>query len=160
MNWMENLQSAIAYIEENLTEEIKVRDVAEKAYVSEFHFQRIFSALCGISVGEYIRNRRLSIAGSELATTDAKVIDVALKYGYESPDSFAKAFKQFHGVLPSQVKCNGGTLKSFAFASIRSLTALSESTVSVSSQSLESSSVPSRRVNAAPASENAFAFLY
>ncbi len=58
MNWMENLQNAIAYIEENLTEEIKVRDVAEKAYVSEFHFQRIFSALCGISVGEYIRNRR------------------------------------------------------------------------------------------------------
>ena len=52
MNWMENLQNAIAYIEENLTEEIKVRDVAEKAYVSEFHFQRIFSALCGISVGE------------------------------------------------------------------------------------------------------------
>ena len=114
MNWMENLQSAIAYIEENLTEEIKVRDVAEKAYVSEFHFQRIFSALCGISVGEYIRNRRMTLAAKELVANEVKVIDVAIKYGYDSPDSFARAFQKFHGITPSQAKELGANLKDFA----------------------------------------------
>lgn len=113
-NWMENLQSAIAYIEENLTEDIKVRDVAEKAYVSEFHFQRIFSALCGISVGEYIRNRRMTVAAKELAARDSKVIDVAMRYGYDSPDSFARAFQKFHGITPSQAKEPGANLKDFA----------------------------------------------
>ena len=114
MNWMENLQNAIAYIEENLTEEIKVRDVAEKAYVSEFHFQRIFSALCGVSVGEYIRNRRMTLAAKELAAKEVKVIDVAVKYGYDSPDSFARAFTKFHGVTPSAAKEKGAKLRDFA----------------------------------------------
>ena len=97
-----------------MTEKIDYDIVAAQSFSSSYHFQRVFSILCGFSIGEYIRNRRLSLAGSELATTDAKVIDMALKYGYESPDSFAKAFKQFHGVLPSQVKNNGSMLKSFA----------------------------------------------
>ena len=114
MDWMESLQSAIAYIEENLTEEIKVRDVAEMAYVSEFHFQRIFSALCGISVGEYIRNRRMTLAAKELAAKEVKVIDVAVKYGYDSPDSFARAFQKFHGITPSQAREKGANLKDFA----------------------------------------------
>ncbi len=74
----------------------------------------MFSILCGFTIGEYIRNRRLSLAGTELAATDAKVIDVALKYGYESPDSFAKAFQKFHGILPSQARNNGSKLKSFS----------------------------------------------
>ncbi|MBR6642836.1 MAG: AraC family transcriptional regulator [Lachnospiraceae bacterium] len=113
-NWMENLQNAIAYIEENLTEEIRVRDVADRAYVSEYHFQRIFSALCGISVGEYIRNRRMTLAAKELAARDSKVIDVAVKYGYDSPDSFARAFQKFHGITPSQAKEKGAKLKDFA----------------------------------------------
>ena len=63
---------------------------------------------------EYIRNRRLSLAGTELATSDARVIDIALKYGYESPDSFAKAFQKFHGILPSQARKDGSKLKSFS----------------------------------------------
>ena len=113
-NWMENLQNAITYIEENLTEEIKVRDVADKAYVSEFHFQRIFSALCGVSVGEYIRNRRMTLAAKELAAKEVKVIDVAVKYGYDSPDSFARAFTKFHGVTPSAAKEKGAKLRDFA----------------------------------------------
>lgn len=114
MDWIIGMQKAIDYIENHLTEKIDYDMIAAQNFSSSYHFQRVFSILCGFTIGEYIRNRRLSLAGSELATTDAKVIDVALKYGYESPDSFAKAFKQFHGVLPSQVKNNGSILKSFA----------------------------------------------
>lgn len=113
-NWIEGIQNAISYMEENLTEDIKVKDVAEKAYVSEFHFQRIFSALCGFSVGEYIRNRRMTLAAKELAASDVKVIDVAVKYGYDSPDSFAKAFTRFHGITPSAAKEKGAKLRDFA----------------------------------------------
>ncbi|MBP3609624.1 MAG: helix-turn-helix domain-containing protein [Lachnospiraceae bacterium] len=113
-NWIEGIQNAISYMEENLTEDIKVKDVAEKAYVSEFHFQRIFSALCGFSVGEYIRNRRMTLAAKELEASDVKVIDVAVKYGYDSPDSFAKAFIRFHGITPSAAKEKGAKLRDFA----------------------------------------------
>ena len=114
MDWIIGLQKAIDYIEENLTETIDYESVAAQSFSSSYHFQRVFSILCGFTVGEYIRNRRLSLAGTELATTDAKVIGVALKYGYESPDSFAKAFQKFHGVLPSQARNDGVKLKSFS----------------------------------------------
>lgn len=114
MEWIIGLQKAIDYIEDHLTETIDYEVVASQCFYSSYHFQRVFSILCGFTVGEYIRNRRLSLAGSELAASDAKVIDIALKYGYESPDSFAKAFKKFHGILPSQVKNNGSVLKSYS----------------------------------------------
>ncbi|MBD5113998.1 MAG: AraC family transcriptional regulator [Ruminococcaceae bacterium] len=110
----EGIQNAVQYIEDNLTEELNIDDIAIKAYVSSFHFQRIFSALCGFTVGEYIRGRRLSAAAQELSRSDAKVIDIALKYGYESHDSFTRAFTKFHGVSPSAAKENGAQLKSFA----------------------------------------------
>ena len=73
--WVEGIQNALEYIEQNLTEEISVKTVAEKAHVSEFHFQRIFHALCGCSVGEYIRNRRLALAAQELSCGDVRAID-------------------------------------------------------------------------------------
>ena len=114
MDWIIDIQQAIDYIEDNLTETIDYEEVAKKSYSSSYHFQRVFSILCGFTLGEYIRNRRLTLAGRELATTNAKVIDVALKYGYESPDSFAKAFQKFHGILPSQARNNGSNLKSFS----------------------------------------------
>ncbi len=114
MDWITGIQKSIDYIEKHLTEKIDYDMVAKQCFSSSYHFQRVFSILCGFTVGEYIRNRRLSMAGAELSTTDAKVIDVALKYGYESPDSFAKAFKQFHGVLPSKVRNNGSMLKSYS----------------------------------------------
>lgn len=113
MNWIIGLQKAIDYIEDHLTETVDYDMVAAQSFSSGYHFQRVFSILCGITVGEYIRRRRLSLAGLELASTDAKVIDIALKYGYESPDSFAKAFQKFHGVLPSQAR-NGAGLRSFS----------------------------------------------
>lgn len=112
--WIEGIQDAIEYMESNLTQEITVKDVAEKAYVSEFHFQRIFMVLCGFSVSEYIRNRRMALAARELAHSDMKVIDVALKYGYDSPDSFTRAFTKFHGITPSAAKEAGAKLRDFA----------------------------------------------
>ena len=89
MNWIAGMQSAINYIEEHLTENLDYNEIAAHSFSSTYHFQRVFSILCGFTVGEYIRNRRLSLAGAELAAGDVKIIDTALKYGYESPDSFA-----------------------------------------------------------------------
>ena len=93
MDWITGMQKAIDYIESNLTEEIDYGKVAAESFSSSYHFQRVFSILCGYTLGEYIRLRRLSLAGTELATGKEKVIDIALKYGYDSPDSFSKAFQ-------------------------------------------------------------------
>lgn len=118
MDWISGIQKAIDYIEEHLTEDVDYKTVASLAYSSSYHFQRVFSILSGITLGDYIRSRRLTLAGSELATSDVKVIDVALKYGYESPDSFSKAFQKFHGVSPSQARKDASSLKSFSRLSI------------------------------------------
>lgn len=112
--WTDGIQQAIAYMENNLTEKLDIKDIADQAYVSEFHFQRIFHVLCGFTVSEYIRNRRLTLAAQELADSDAKIIDVALKYGYDSPDSFTRAFTKFHGITPSAAKEKGAKLMAFA----------------------------------------------
>ncbi len=119
MDWITGIQNAINYMEDHLTEEIDYEQVARASFSSSFHFQRVFSILCGMTLGEYIRNRRLSLAGMELATTNARVIDVAAKYGYESPESFAKAFHKFHGISPSQARTDGAMLKSFSRLSIK-----------------------------------------
>ena len=114
-----DIQNALTYIEENLTEELEIRDIAKRAFLSPFYFQRIFGAMCGISVGEYIRSRRLTLAGEELASSDPKVIDIAAKYGYDSPDSFNRAFQRFHGISPSAAKKAGARLISFAPVKIK-----------------------------------------
>ena len=113
MDWIYGIQRALDYVEEHLTEEIDYETVAAQSFSSSYHFQRVFSILCGFTLGEYIRNRRLSLAGAELAAGGVKVIDIALKYGYESPDSFAKAFQKFHGIPPSAAR-NGGLLQNFS----------------------------------------------
>lgn len=110
----DGIRNAIAYIEANLTEPVRIEDIAAKAYVSPYYFQRMFHALCGIPVGEYIRCRRLSAAAQELSQSGARVLDIALKYGYESQDSFARAFQRFHGVSPAAAKECGVHLKAFA----------------------------------------------
>lgn len=114
MEWIQGIQNAIHYIEDNITEELDFEEIAKKAYISSFHFQRGFSYLCGFTLGEYIRNRRLTLAGIEISTGNAKIIDTALKYGYDSPDSFTKAFTRFHGISPSSARKDGASLKSFA----------------------------------------------
>ena len=112
--WIEGFQNSIDYMEENLTEELDIEQIAGLAALSSFYYQRIFGALCGMTVGEYIRARRMTLAAQELNSGDAKVIDVAVKYGYDSPDSFAKAFQKFHGITPSQAKEPGAHLTSLA----------------------------------------------
>lgn len=119
MDWITGIQNAINYIEDHITEEIDYDAIARESFSSSFHFQRVFSILCGYTLGEYIRNRRLSLAGIELSTGREKVIDIAAKYGYDSPDSFAKAFQKFHGMTPSQARGNGAMLKSFSRLSIK-----------------------------------------
>lgn len=113
MNWSESISRAIEYIENNLTNDITIVDIAEYAYISPFYFQKGFAMLCGFTVGEYIRNRKLSVAGYELLNTNIKIIDIAIKYGYDSPDSFTKAFTRFHGSTPTSVR-KGGNIKEFA----------------------------------------------
>lgn len=118
MDWITGIQRAIDYIEEHITDKIDYEEVGKCAYSSSFHFQRVFSVICGYTVGEYVRNRRLSLAGEELANQKSKIIDVALKYGYSTPESFSRAFAKFHGVMPNQVK-SGATLKSFSRLSVK-----------------------------------------
>jgi len=114
MEWMAIIGSAIQFMEQHMTEEISVDDVAASVNVSAFYFQKGFSMLCGFTVGEYIRNRRLSLAAYELLTTDAGVLDIAVKYGYDSADSFTKAFARFHGISPSAVRRGDALIKNFA----------------------------------------------
>lgn len=111
MNHQEAVQNAIDYIERHLASEIRYEEIAKASFMSSYHFQRVFSILTGYTLGEYIRFRRLSEAGAALGKGE-KVLDTALKYGYESPDSFARAFLRFHGVRPRDVK-KGGAVRVF-----------------------------------------------
>ena len=118
MDWISGLQRAIDYVETHIIEEINYEEVAKYAYSSSFYFQRVFSMICGYTLGDYIRFRRLTLAGSELIATDKKVIEIALKYGYDSPESFSRAFTKFHGVSPSSTR-NGASIKSFSALSVK-----------------------------------------
>jgi AraC family transcriptional regulator len=113
MDSLKNMNGAIKFIEENLTNEIDFKEVARLAYCSEYHFKRMFSFLAGISLSEYIRRRRLTLAAFELKNSNIKVIDIAIKYGYSSPDSFARAFQHLHGITPSEARSNGHSLKAY-----------------------------------------------
>lgn len=113
MNWLQGINASIEYIENNLDGEIEYATAARVACCSEFHFSRMFSSLAGISLSEYIRRRRLTQAAFDVQAGKEKIIDIALKYGYDSPDAFTRAFKKLHGVSPSAVKENGVHLKAF-----------------------------------------------
>jgi AraC family transcriptional regulator len=107
MEWSERMNAAIGYIENNLENEIDFNTAAQKACCSTFHFQRMFSVVIGIAPGEYVRRRRLTLAARDLVSSGSRVIDIALKYGYDSPVSFSRAFRNLHGVTP-QVARSGG----------------------------------------------------
>ncbi|MFS0864059.1 AraC family transcriptional regulator [Fredinandcohnia sp. 179-A 10B2 NHS] len=113
MAWLESLQKAIDYMEEHILEDISIDDIAYQANASTFHFQRTFSILTDSSVGDYLRRRRLTLAAEELTRTDTKIIDLAYKYGYDTPEAFTKAFRKQHGVSPSEVRKGLGKLQSF-----------------------------------------------
>ena len=119
MEWMAIIGNSIQYIEAHIEEELSVERIARAANVSPFYFQKGFAMLCGFTVAEYIRSRRLALAGNALLTTDERIIDLALKYGYDSPDSFTRAFTRFHGATPAAVRRDGAMLRSFAPLKIR-----------------------------------------
>lgn len=104
MALVESLQKAIAYMEEHLLDHITIEDIAKQANLSPFHFQRTFMILTDISVGEYLRKRRLTLAAQELSSTNSKVIDLAYNYSYQTPEAFSKAYRKQHGVTPTDTR--------------------------------------------------------
>ncbi len=111
MNLYHALNEIIDYIEEHLKEEISYQKLAKVLGVNEYTMQSLFSLLCQVSIADYIRKRRLSEAGTYLYQTNAKIIDIAILYQYENPTSFSRAFENFHGIKPSQVKNKPEKLK-------------------------------------------------
>jgi AraC family transcriptional regulator len=119
MEWSERMNAAIAYIEGHLADEVDFTKAAEKAACSLFHFQRMFMVIIGVTPAEYTRRRRLTLAARELTSASDKIIDIALKYGYDSPDSFTRAFRNVHGVTPLAAREPGVTLAAFPRVSFK-----------------------------------------
>lgn len=113
LDWLIRMKNSLELIERKMEEDLDIIEIAKVAYSSPFHFQRMFHMLTGLTVAEYIRKRKLTLAAQELAMSSAKVLDVALKYGYDSPESFSKAFRKAHGVPPSAARDPGICLKAF-----------------------------------------------
>lgn len=113
MDWLERMNKAMDYIETHLTEDIDYNQVAKFACCSTYHFQRMFSFITDVSLSEYIRRRRLTLAAFELQNSKVKVIDTAIKYGYESSEAFSRAFKKMHGIMPVSVHNMGVNLKAY-----------------------------------------------
>lgn len=112
MDWIDKWNEALEMLEKSLTVEISLDDIARTACCTTFHFQRMFSYLADMPLSEYIRRRKMTKAAFDLQR-GAKVIDVALKYGYRSPTAFTRAFQSIHGITPSQAKAKGAPLKAF-----------------------------------------------
>lgn len=113
MNTLDHMNQALKYIEDHLAEEIDLKEAAKRARCSEYHFSRMFSFLAGVTLSEYIRRRRLTLAAFDLRNPTSRVLDVAVKYGYSSADSFNKAFQGVHGITPSEARQQGQSLKAF-----------------------------------------------
>jgi AraC family transcriptional regulator len=119
MEWLERLNESVSYIEAHLTDEIDLDRVARIACCSTFHFQRMFSYIADVPLAEYIRRRKMTLAAFDLQSGNEKIIDIALKYGYDSPTSFNRAFQSIHGIAPSAAKSKGVKLKAFPSISFK-----------------------------------------
>jgi AraC family transcriptional regulator len=119
MDWLDKMNGAINYIEDNLDSEIGFEKVARIAGCSSYHFQRMFSFITDVPLSEYIRRRRMTLAAYELQNSDIKIIDLALKYGYDSPNSFTRAFQMMHGVTPSATRKTSVPLKAYPKISVQ-----------------------------------------
>lgn len=113
MQWITRLNKAINYIEEHLSDTIDYEELSKIACCSTYHFQRMFGYMADVPLAEYIRRRRMSRAAVDLQSGSEKIIDVALKYGYDSPTAFNRAFQNVHGIAPSLVKNQGVSIKAF-----------------------------------------------
>ncbi len=113
MEWVERLNQSINYMEEHLTSEIDYERLGQIACCSAYHYQRMFAYMAGVTLAEYIRRRKMSLAAVDLQGKNEKIMDVAAKYGYSSPTAFNRAFQSIHGIAPSAVKEDGAAVKSF-----------------------------------------------
>ena len=113
MEWTESLTKAIEYMETHMLEPIETAEIARAAKIPSLYLQKGFKIMTGYTLGEYVRYRRLYLAAVDLLTNGDKVIDLALRYGYETPESFTKAFTRFHGISPVQLKKNTQKVRSF-----------------------------------------------
>lgn len=113
MEWLERMNRVLDYIEDHLEEKMDYKKIAQIACCSEYHFSRMFSSIIGISLSEYIRRRRLTLAAFEIQKSNHLITDIAMKYGYDSVDSFTRAFKKTHGLTPTAAREKGTSLKAF-----------------------------------------------
>ncbi len=113
MEWLSRLNAAMLYLEEHLEDEIELTRMAQIAYCSPFHFQRMFSYLAEVPLSEYIRRRKMTRAAADLQNGSERIIDIALKYGYDSPTAFNRAFQSVHGIAPSEARRSGAVLKAY-----------------------------------------------
>lgn len=113
MEWIDSINETLNYIETNIEKDISILDVAKNANISLMYLQKSFSILTGYTLGEYIRNRRLYLAALEIRDTNVKIIDIAYKYFYDTPEAFTKAFYRFHGINPSRVKKEFSKIRTF-----------------------------------------------
>jgi AraC family transcriptional regulator len=113
MDWTQRLNASLDYLEETWDREPDLDRAAALAHCSLFHFSRMFEVVTGIGAAEYSRRRRLSRAAVDLAAGSDRVIDVALRYGYETPEAFGKAFKRLFGVTPTEAKAPGTSLETW-----------------------------------------------
>lgn len=112
MEWLDSMNEAVEYLETNITEKLDIEKVAKIALSSTFHFQRMYHMITGVTIAEYVRRRRLTLAAQDILTGE-KIIDVAYKYGYETPEAFTKAFGKMHGISPSAAREPGANLKAY-----------------------------------------------
>lgn len=113
MEWLNRLNAVIVYMEEHLEGEIDLTRMAQIACCSPFHFQRMFSYLAEVPLGEYIRRRKMTRAAADLQNESERIIDISLKYGYDSPTAFNRAFQGIHGIAPSEARKSGAVLKAY-----------------------------------------------
>jgi AraC family transcriptional regulator len=113
VEWAERMNSVIDYIEQNLAEEVDYSEAAKRACCSTFYLQRTFFVVIGMTLAEYVRRRRLTLAARELSSSRVRVLDVAIKYGYDSPDAFTRAFRNMHGITPQAAREPGAQLVAF-----------------------------------------------
>jgi AraC family transcriptional regulator len=113
MSFLSDFENVLDYIEDNLTSEIDIEVIAQKMKCTTYHFQRMFSFLTNVPLSEYIRKRKMTMAAFELQNANVKVIDIAIKYGYDSHSSFTRAFQSVQGITPSKSRMDGVCLTTY-----------------------------------------------
>lgn len=114
MDWLDSMNKAVEYIEDNITEKLDIEKVAKIALSSPFHFQRMYHVITGVTIAEYVRRRRLTLAAQDIISGE-KIINVAYKYGYETPEAFTKAFRRMYGMSPSAAREPEANLKAYLY---------------------------------------------